>query len=167
METTQPASDNGEADQHQQFSEEEGRELRWFSTLEQGFPGIYRRVRNLISEYAHDIHPDLDGAGYVLLVQIRHHAPIRAAQLVEILNIDKSAISRQVRLLLDLKLIDRLADPNDSRASLLVPTEEGTRRVDQLQSTRLRRFQAMFPRASELFESLLTARAAEDDEARG
>jgi DNA-binding MarR family transcriptional regulator len=163
MEPEQPAVHGGEQEQHQQRSTEEAEELRWFSALEQAFPALYSRLRNLISEYAHDIHPDLDGAGYVLLVQIRHRGPIRAVQLVELINIDKSAISRQVRLLLDLKLIERQADPNDSRASLLIPTEEGARRVDQLQIARLRRFQATFPHIAELLESLLTERTAEGD----
>jgi hypothetical protein len=71
-----------------------------------------------------------------------------------------------VRLLLDLNLIDRVADPNDSRASLLIPTEEGTSRVDQLQIARLRRFQAAFPRLAEVYESLLTDGVTEDDEKR-
>jgi DNA-binding MarR family transcriptional regulator len=145
---------------------QEAQELRWFRRLEQVFPVIYHRVRNLVIDYAHEIHPDLDAAGYVALVQIRSRAPIRAAQLVELLAIDKGAISRQVRLLLDLNLIDRVADPNDSRASLLIPTEEGMRRVDQLQIARLRRFQATFPRLAEAFESLLTDGVTEEDEKR-
>jgi DNA-binding MarR family transcriptional regulator len=167
MEWEQPAVHNGAQDQRQQLSTEEPRDLRWFSTLEQAFPALYHRIRNWIAESAHDIHPNLDGAGYVLLVQLRHRAPIRAAQLVELLNIDKGAISRQVRLLLDLQLIERMADPNDARASLLIPTKEGARRIDQLQITRLRRFQATFPHLAELFELLFTARATEDHETEG
>lgn len=163
MEPVKPAVGNGKQDQ--QFSKEEARDLQWFTNLEQAFPGIYQRIRDLISEYAHEIHPDLDGAGYVLLVQIRHRAPIRAAQLVDYINIDKSAISRQVRLLFDLKLIDRTADPNDSRAYLLVPTPEGVRLVDELQIARLRRFQAVFPNLAEVFKSLFTPHDTEDDEA--
>ena len=163
MEPVKPAVRNGKQDQ--QFSEKEARDLQWFTNLEQAFPRIYQRIRDLISEYAHEIHPDLDGAGYVLLVQIRHRAPIRAAQLVDYVNIDKSAISRQVRLLFDLKLIDRTADPNDSRAYLLVPTPEGVRLVDQLQIARLRRFQAVFPNLAGVFKSLFTPHDTEDDEA--
>jgi DNA-binding MarR family transcriptional regulator len=164
----EPEHPTAHTDKHDpQFSAQEAQELRWFSALEQEFPAIYHRVRNLIIEYAHDIHPDLDAAGYVVLVQIRYRAPIRAAQLVDHLNIDKGAISRQVRLLLHLKLIDRLVDPDDTRASLLIPTQEGARRLDQLQITRQRHFQATFPLFAELFESLLTARAAKDDETGG
>jgi DNA-binding MarR family transcriptional regulator len=164
MEPEHPVAHTDKHDQ--QFSAQETQELRWFSTLEQEFPAIYHRIRNLVIEYAHAIHPDLDAAGYVVLVQIRYRAPIRAAQVVEHLNIDKGAISRQVRLLLDLKLINRVADPNDSRASLLIPTEEGTRRVDQLQIARLHRFQAIFPLLAESLVSLLTDETAEDDETR-
>jgi DNA-binding MarR family transcriptional regulator len=146
-------------DQDRQASIEE--DLQWFTKLEGGFPAIYQRIRNLLIENAREIHPDLDGAGYVLLVQIRLRAPIRAARLVEYIGIDKSAISRQVHLLFDLKLIDRIDDPNDSRAYLLIPTEEGARRVDQSQSARLHRFQAAFPHLAEVFESLLTSHEGE------
>lgn len=160
----EPGQHPEQHDQHDQpRGAQEAQDLRWFRQLEAMFPVIYHRVRNLVIDYAHDIHPDLDAAGYVVLVQIRDRAPIRAAQLVELLAIDKGAISRQVRLLLALNLINRVADPNDSRASLLIPTEEGMRRVDQLQIARLRRFQATFPRLAEVFEELLTDRATDED----
>lgn len=164
MEPEYPAA---HGDKHNQpLVAQEDQELRWFSRLEQAFPAIYHRTRNLVIDYAHDIHPDLDAAGYVVLVQIRSRAPIRAAQLVEDLTIDKGAISRQVRLLLDLNLIERVADPKDGRASLLIPTEEGARRVDQLQIARLRRFQATFPLLAESLASLLTDRDTEENETR-
>ena len=162
MEPVEQAARN---DKHeQQFGEEEAQESQWFTTLERAFPKIHQRMREIIRKNAHEIHPDLDGAGYVLLVQIRHRAPIRAAELVEYVDIDKSAISRQVRLLFDLKLIDRTADPNDSRAYLLVPTPEGVRRIDQLQMARQRRLQAAFPHIAAVFELLFTPRDTETDE---
>jgi len=142
-------------DLNQPPSSEESNQLQWFTVLEQVFPAMYRRLRNLLMEYGHDIHPDLDSAGYLLLIQIRHRGPIRAAQMAEQSNLDKSAISRQVRLLLNLKLIERLPDPNDSRAYLLVATEEGTRRIDQLQVSRLRRLQATFPHLTQLLEAVV------------
>src|SRR5882724_11788036 len=83
MEPVQPTAHNGEQNQNlnQEFSAEEREKLQWFMSLEQAFPALYRRLRNLLTEYAHDIHSDLDNAGYLLLVQIRHRAPIRAAQI--------------------------------------------------------------------------------------
>jgi len=161
MEPVQQTSHKSEQDHHldlkQHESAGEKEQLQWFTTLEHLFPALYRRLRNLLIEYGHDIHPDLDSAGYLLLVQIRHRGPIRAAQMVEHINTDKSAISRQVRLLLDLKLIDRLPDPNDSRAYLLVATEEGARRIDQLRVSRLHRLQAAFPHLTPLLESVVDA----------
>lgn len=149
----------------QQFSAEEQEPLQWFTTLEEVFPALYRRLRNLLIAYGRDIHPDLDSAGYLLLIQIRHRGPIRAAQMAEQSHIDKGAISRQVRLLLDLRLIERLPDPSDSRAYLLMATEEGARRIDQLQVSRLQRLQATFPHLTPLLESMVDT-LAEDDRAR-
>ncbi len=139
--------------------------LPWFTVLETVFPPLYRRLRSLLREYGHDIHPDLDSAGYLLLIQIRHSGPIRAAQMAEQSNIDKSAISRQVRLLLELQLIERQPDPDDSRAYLLVATEEGARRIDQLQLSRLRRLEVTFPRVAQLLASVVDA-LNEDNKAR-
>ena len=82
--------------------------------------------------------------------------------MVEHNNIDKSAISRQVRLLLELKLIDRQVDPDDSRANLLIATEEGARLIDELQITRLRRLQATFPHLTPLLAEVVTALAADN-----
>lgn len=169
MEPGEPAvhksKQDHDLDLNQPPSSEEREQLQWFTALEQMFPAMYRRLRSLLIEYGHDINPDLDSAGYLLLVQIRHRGPIRAAQIVEHINTDKSAISRQVRLLLDLKLIDRLPDPNDSRAYLLVATEEGARRIDQLQISRLRRLQTTFPHLTQLLESVVEA-LPEDNRAR-
>jgi DNA-binding MarR family transcriptional regulator len=160
MEPLQPVT------QDSPLSAEEEQDFTWFTRLEREFPALYRRTRTLLTENAHAIHPDLEGAGYVLLVQIHQRAPIRAAQLVEHVSTDKSAISRQVRLLFDLKLIDRVADPNDSRAYLLVLTEEGARRIDQSQSTRLQQFRAFFPHISEALKLLLLSDDDKDDEAQ-
>jgi DNA-binding MarR family transcriptional regulator len=49
--------------------------------------------------------------------------------MVELFEIDKGAISRQVHHLMELGLIDRAPDPDDGRATLLKVTDEGASRM--------------------------------------
>lgn len=56
----------------------------------------------------------------------------RAADLAEELCADPSTVSRQVAQLVKEGLLERQADPDDGRASLLVLTDRGRRRRDRL-----------------------------------
>jgi DNA-binding MarR family transcriptional regulator len=64
-----------------------------------------------------------------LLVKLAHLGPKRASDLAEQLCADPSTVSRQVASLVKGGLVERQADPDDGRASLLVPTELGRIKV--------------------------------------
>jgi len=64
-----------------------------------------------------------------LLVKLAHLGPRRASDLAEQLCADPSTVSRQVASLVRGGLVERQADPDDGRASLLVPTELGRTKV--------------------------------------
>jgi DNA-binding MarR family transcriptional regulator len=73
-------------------------------------------------------HPDaVERATYHLLVHLVKGGPRRAVVLAEAVHSDPSTISRQVAQLVKLGLVERTADPEDGRATLLVATEEGRR----------------------------------------
>jgi DNA-binding MarR family transcriptional regulator len=73
-------------------------------------------------------HPDaLERATYYLLVHLVKGGPQRAVALAEAVRSDPSTISRQVAQLVRLGLVERTADPEDGRATLLVATAEGHR----------------------------------------
>ncbi len=81
--------------------------------------------------------PDaIERATYLLLVHLVQDGPQRASTLAEAVHSDPSTVSRQVGHLVRLGYVERVADPDDGRATLLVPTEEG-RRV--LEANRARR----------------------------
>ena len=67
----------------------------------------------------------LDRADYVALARIDEAEPVRLTELAEILGIDLSAVSRQVRDLVESALVERSKDACDQRASLLRLTAEG------------------------------------------
>ncbi len=97
--------------------------------LEQEVGVMIRRVRRMIGERARAVHPDLPAASYLVLSSLMRSGPVRASALVELFDIDKSAISRQVAHLIDLGLITREPDPADARAWLVSLTDEAVRRM--------------------------------------
>jgi DNA-binding MarR family transcriptional regulator len=73
-------------------------------------------------------HPDaLERATYHLLVHLVRGGPRRAVALADDVHSDPSTISRQVGQLVKLGLVERTADPDDGRATLLAATAEGQR----------------------------------------
>jgi DNA-binding MarR family transcriptional regulator len=62
----------------------------------------------------------------------------RAGALAEAVHSDPSTVSRQVAHLVQLGLVERVADPADGRATLLVATDEGRRVFDENRQLRNR-----------------------------
>lgn len=81
-----------------------------------------------------------EGFDYALLLKLAHVGPMRASDLAEKLCADPSTVSRQVAGMVKGGLVERQADPDDGRASILVPTALGQARVDQMIETRGRVF---------------------------
>ncbi len=84
------------------------------------FAGIKSRV---------GLGPEGDTSPLFLLVKLAHLGPRRASDLAEQLCADPSTVSRQVAHLVKGGLVERQADPDDGRASILVPTELGRAKV--------------------------------------
>jgi DNA-binding MarR family transcriptional regulator len=94
---------------------------------------------------------DVDRAAHLLLRSIGSNGPMRVSALAASVGSDVSTVSRQVGALVKEGLLERQADPDDSRASLLVPTSAG-----QLMITRLDEIRAAF------FERVLADWSGED-----
>lgn len=110
------------------------------AALERELAVFLRRARAFSDELARTVHPDLEAAAYGLLMHVVDSSEadegVRAADLAEFFGIDKSTVSRQVRLLEQLGLLARTADPEDARVLRLVPTEEGLRRLGAAREAR-------------------------------
>ena len=105
-------------------------------SLEHEVGVLIRRIRRVIGERARAVHPDLQPSSYLVLGYLRQHAPARASELRTAFDMDKGAISRQVQHLLDHGLIERTPDPDDGRATLLTVSEEGLRRMADVEQHR-------------------------------
>lgn len=67
----------------------------------------------------------VDRSTIFLLKALAMHGPRRSSALAAAIHSDPSTVSRQVAALVRAGLIERQADPEDGRASVLVPTERG------------------------------------------
>lgn len=66
-----------------------------------------------------------------LIGRLMKDGPTRAKDLAEATCADQSTVSRQVAALVKSGLVERQADPDDGRASILVPTPLGVARVQE------------------------------------
>ncbi|MCW2838738.1 MAG: MarR family transcriptional regulator [Aeromicrobium sp.] len=89
-----------------------------------------RRVRARSMRHLAEIHPKLDYGTFTFLLAICD-APdgIRGSELAEGLGVHKSTASRAIATLERLDLVNRIPDPDDGRAQLLVPTPPTAQRV--------------------------------------
>ena len=83
---------------------------------------IFARTRSLWKESAARVHPELQVAGYKLLTFIDRAGTANAHELAERFEMDKSVISRQVRMLEELGLLESHPDEHDGRLRVLTVT---------------------------------------------
>ena len=83
---------------------------------------LFSRIRTVWKESAQQVHPDLQPAGYKLLSAITRLGTTNAHVLAETFEMDKSVVSRQIRMLEDLGLVETRPDQTDGRVRVLVAT---------------------------------------------
>jgi DNA-binding MarR family transcriptional regulator len=110
--------------------------------LERELGVFWRRARSASDRLARAVHPDLDPAAYGLLIHLRDHGLVRPSDLAGYVGVGKGTISRQLKALESLGLIERRDDPADRRAHLLALTADGRRRLDAVRSARRQHLRA-------------------------
>jgi DNA-binding MarR family transcriptional regulator len=83
---------------------------------------IFARTRSLWKESAARVDPELQVGGYKLLTFIERAETANAHELAERFEMDKSVISRQVRMLEELELLESHPDERDGRLRVLTAT---------------------------------------------
>jgi DNA-binding MarR family transcriptional regulator len=107
-----------------------------FDAIEHELCMFLRRARAISAEMCRKVHPDLDPEAYGLLVGIHDHGQARASELAGHFGLGKATVSRQLKVLAELGLIEREPDPGDGRAHVLVLTTEGRERLEATRSAR-------------------------------
>lgn len=90
---------------------------------------LFARIRVGWREAAASVHPDLQPIGYQVLVAIVNEEATTAGSIIDRLQTDKSVVSRHVRQLIELGLVDSIRDSDDRRARLLVATDLALERI--------------------------------------
>lgn len=103
--------------------------------LEVELTRLLRRARSSQHRIASEVHPDLDASGYAVLVTVRDLAAAgggaRGGDISEALGLHKSTMSRNLAVLEELGLIERIPDPLDARARQVRLTPEGAQALDR------------------------------------
>ncbi|MGL4257622.1 MAG: MarR family winged helix-turn-helix transcriptional regulator [Microbacterium sp.] len=97
--------------------------------LEAEFGELINRFRRVIAENAHRVSPGMLPGAYKVFTTIVRRESITLSALAETLAADKGQVSRAVRELEHLGLIERTPDPDDGRSALLSPTPAGLERL--------------------------------------
>ncbi|MBW9092398.1 winged helix DNA-binding protein [Microbacterium jejuense] len=101
--------------------------------LEAEFGELINRFRRIIAENASRVSPGMLPGAYKVFTTIVRREGITLSALAEALMADKGQISRTVRELEALGLVQRTPDPADGRSSLLSATPLG---LEQLAAAR-------------------------------
>jgi DNA-binding MarR family transcriptional regulator len=83
---------------------------------------------------------DVEWSAQVLLRHLANEGPMRASAIAESMHSDPSTVSRQVAALVRDGLVERRADPEDGRASILVPTAKADAVLTDHEEQRIQHF---------------------------
>ncbi|WP_454132393.1 MarR family winged helix-turn-helix transcriptional regulator [Microbacterium lacticum] len=97
--------------------------------LEAEFGELINQFRRIITDNAQRVSPGMLPGAYKVFTTIARRESVTQSALAEHLQVDKGQLSRTVRDLEALGLIERTPDPNDGRSSLLSPSERGRERL--------------------------------------
>ncbi|MFF7293092.1 MarR family winged helix-turn-helix transcriptional regulator [Microbacterium sp. NPDC008134] len=97
--------------------------------LEAEFSDLITHFRRLILENANRVSPGMLPGAYKAFTTIARCEQATVSMLAERMLMDKGQASRTVRELEELDLVERTADPNDRRSSILRLTAHGHERL--------------------------------------
>ena len=100
-------------------------------TLGEQLPRFMRLVHALKAHHAAE-----GRAALVLLLPLERLGPLRQSELAEVVHADPSTVSRHVSSLIERRLVQRVADATDGRASRLVVTDAGAAALREFRAER-------------------------------
>jgi len=111
--------------------------------IEQQLTILLRRVQRIhISTASGEM--DIDRSAYGILCRLADDGPQRLGALATAFGLDPSTITRQVQAMEKADLVERRADEQDRRASILDLTPEGRAVLEHTRAYRRKRIDAVF-----------------------
>ena len=139
-----------------------------YSQAEREFTTTLLNARKNLIRRARQIHPDLQAPGFRLIALLGRNDGQQQGALAEQLDLDQATISRMVKNLEAMGLVQRAVDPADGRAQLVSLTSTARANWEssgQYYSQKLRsRIDAWSPEELVRFIDLLQRLNAPDDE---
>lgn len=99
--------------------------------LEAEFGELINQFRRIITDNANRVSPGMLPGAYKVFTTIARRESVTQTALAEHLLVDKGQLSRTVRELERLGLVERTPDPSDGRSSLLSATPFGRERLEE------------------------------------
>jgi DNA-binding MarR family transcriptional regulator len=117
--------------------------------VEEQMTALAGRIRATTREAAAAIHPELPPIGYKMLRVIRRCGSAHASAVADQLGVDRSVVSRQLRQLQELGLVEVRTDAQDGRVRVVALTSAGRDGIDtdDTQGSRLVRVLGRWERA--------------------
>jgi DNA-binding MarR family transcriptional regulator len=107
------------------------------------FVGLMRSFGRAKARFLAAAEHDVEWSAQIILRHLSVNGPMRASALADCLQSDPSTVSRQVAALVKDGLLERRADPEDGRASILVLTPRAGDVIARHEQLRLEHFAAM------------------------
>ncbi|MGO4596830.1 MarR family winged helix-turn-helix transcriptional regulator [Terrabacter sp. 2RAF25] len=109
------------------------------------FLGLLRVQKLLVAarNTAPRLEDGIDVTAYPVLFVVAGAGTVRISEIATTLHNDVSTVSRQVSALVAVELLEKSADPNDGRASVVSMTERGREALDRIQASRAKWFQGL------------------------
>jgi len=107
--------------------------------VEESLSIVFGRARSVYKDAAAQIHPELQPVGYKILSSIVRQGDTTALALSDLLDTDKSVVSRQVRMLEDAGLVVSRPDEKDGRMRVLSATAHAVERVRAVRTSQQNR----------------------------
>jgi DNA-binding MarR family transcriptional regulator len=116
---------------------DDGTGLGPFEGLEREIRLLIRRAQSSGTSIARRVHPELDASAYPLLAYIAERPGARGSDLAAFFGVGRATVSRQLSRLVELGLVERTVDPEDSRGQCITLTPDGAARFDRARTSRV------------------------------
>ncbi|WP_431279248.1 MarR family winged helix-turn-helix transcriptional regulator [Leifsonia poae] len=113
-------------------------------TIEQAIGRFIKTIRTNLHESAAAFAPDLQPSAYAVMNVVAVKHPVAPAVIIAVTGMDKSSVSRQLRILKDSGYVTSEPDSEDRRADLYSPTPEAGARFEAIRAANRVRFGEVF-----------------------
>jgi len=115
-----------------------------FGALEREIRVLIRRAQSSAAQTARRVHPELEASAYPILAHIDSHPGIRGSDLAAHFGVGRATVSRQLSRLVDLGLVHREVDPEDTRGQRITLTTDGAARFARARDRRIEMYKDAF-----------------------